>query len=181
MSQIDWSKAPEWADEVGKNPWLELAWIGDKGYSYFIGNGGVVGWLAPRALHRDNFCRVESRPCKWTGEGLPPVGVRIEAKHKNAQADWARPGFYETEVVAIGKQLVIFEADGSGHEKVGRLADYIFRPIRTPEQIAAEKRSRAIDEMCKECGYDGGGASFYTCAGLYDAGYRKFEIVENEE
>lgn len=144
MSQIDWSKAPEDATHHGRGEdccyWAKC--IGDQQYFINIARWDNGKWKEVTERYDEAF--LTSRPkSEWTGEGLPPVGVRIEAKHKNAQADWARPGFYETEIVAIGKQLVIFEADGSGHEKVGRLADYIFRPIRTPEQIAAEQRRKS--------------------------------------
>lgn len=110
----------------------------------------------------------------WDGEGLPPIGIPIEAKHKNAQPDWARPGFYETVIVAIGKQLVIFEADGNGGEKVGTLSDYIFRPIRTAEQIAAEEREATLTDIALLMGKDPERPMIREMAAiLWDAGYRK--------
>lgn len=55
--------------------------------------------------------------------------------------------------------------------------------IRTPEQIAAEEREKAIAEMVYGgCGCDQGDGTttaFAICGLLYDAGYRRFEIVES--
>lgn len=119
-------------------------------------------------------------PQPWNGEGLPPVGVRIEVKHKDARKDWARPDFYEATLSAVGKQLVIFaaEEDGNGCEHAGRIDEYLFRPIRTPEQIAAEDRRKEIATLVQHICADGA----FDCddpevsaasAKIYDAGYRK--------
>lgn len=105
---------------------------------------------------------------EWTGEGMPPVGVEIEVKHKDATPEWARPDFYKAEIVAIGKQLVIFAAESTGCETVGKIEDYEFRPVRTPEQIAAEKRDAAIKEMQRLVG----SCNTFPFAALYDYGYR---------
>jgi hypothetical protein len=51
----------------------------------------------------------------------------------------------------------------------------VFRPIRTPEQIATEERENAINAMIDIVMTDNIRSN---CADLYDAGYRKFEIVE---
>lgn len=46
-------------------------------------------------------------------------------------------------------------------------------PIRTAEQVAAEEREKAIKEMMMH-GVDAGDSTIeYSCAALYDAGYRK--------
>jgi hypothetical protein len=54
-----------------------------------------------------------------------------------------------------------------------------FRPIKTAEQIAAEERLQAIDEMQRDSGWQGkgGGCPF---AALYDKGYRKPEGANHE-
>ena len=49
-----------------------------------------------------------------------------------------------------------------------------FRHIRTPEQIAADARRKAIDEMVKALGMDEPGtAEYIRCGLIYDAGFRK--------
>jgi hypothetical protein len=51
-----------------------------------------------------------------------------------------------------------------------------FRPIRTPEQIAAEEREKAIDAMNKLVGDIEKIPTWRDAlAALYDAGYRKTE------
>lgn len=94
-----------------------------------------------------DYCNA-NKPCEevkpeWDGEGLPPVGVKCLIKHKNATKDWAKPDFHETTVVAYGEELAIFN-DGvscnGGLESVGKISDYLFRPIKSP-------RDKAIDEM----------------------------------
>lgn len=147
---IDWSKAPEGAthwDPIDGNYLKQICGLAFMWY----GGGtkwGPKTWQYPEDL--STMPRLIARPAAWNGEGLPPVGVKIEISHKNAQPDWANPGFRETKIVAMGEQLMILEPDGSGHEKVAKIADYHFRPLRTPEQIAAEERQKEIDGMVYE-------------------------------
>lgn len=56
-----------------------------------------------------------------------------------------------------------------------------FRPIRTPEQIAAEERDKAIEGMIADTNILTGIMSDrrIMAGQLYDAGYRKFKIVDN--
>lgn len=109
-------------------------------------------------------------PKEWTGEGLPPVGTVCEMQ--NAIGIWR-----EVEIFAHFKGNV-FGWDG------GELINYFsndpheFRPIRTPEQIAAEERETELNRMVATVSMLDKGWARKVCAGLYDAGYRKFEIVE---
>ncbi|MOA09956.1 hypothetical protein D3C78_1298210 [compost metagenome] len=49
-----------------------------------------------------------------------------------------------------------------------------FRPVRTPEQIKAEEREKAIVEMAETMhAAIGFGVNRADCEALYDAGYRK--------
>lgn len=118
----------------------------------------------------------------WSGEGPPPVGVEIEVKHKDATPEWARPDFYKSEIVAIGKQLVIFAAESTGCETVGKIEDYEFRPVRTTEQIAADERLHKIRDACTAISktldrfkndIPGGGAARAVIEAMIDAGYAK--------
>lgn len=101
-------------------------------------------WCNTFNANPEMYAPIQTEP-EWMGGGMPPVGVEIEVKHKDATPEWARPDFYKTEIVAIGKQLVIFAAEATGCETVGKIEDYEFRPVRTPEQIAAEKVSNQLD------------------------------------
>lgn len=127
------------------------------------------------------YVPIQAEP-EWSGEGLPPVGVEIEVKHKDATPEWARPDFYKAEIVAIGKQLVIFAAEANGCETVGKIEDYEFRPVRTPDQIAADDRLHKIRDACTAISktldrfkndIPGGGAARAVIEAMIDAGYAK--------
>ncbi|AWE83610.1 hypothetical protein CSB95_3009 [Pseudomonas aeruginosa] len=49
----------------------------------------------------------------------------------------------------------------------------LFRPIRTPEQIAAEEREKAVGDMAMSI--QGVPYQYPTLYALYDAGYRRQE------
>lgn len=107
---------------------------------------------------------------EWNGEGLPPVGCPFELRMTNDVWIAAMP-------TAYGKKHMLFE-DESGEERIEYISKIQARPIRTPEQIAAEKREKAIIEM-KEV-FLRGASVFWKGArlgieALYDAGYRKQE------
>ena len=131
-------------------------------YSYADGD-----WVRFIDAEPETYIPIQAEP-EWSGGGMPPVGVEIEVKHKDATPEWARPDFYKAEIVAIGKQLVIFAAESTGCETVGKIEDYEFRPVRTTEQIAAEKRDAAIKEMQRLVG----SCNTFPFAELYDYGYR---------
>ena len=50
-----------------------------------------------------------------------------------------------------------------------------YRPFRTPEQIAAEEREKALDAMVATSPLLDKGWSRLVCKALYDAGYRRVE------
>ncbi len=176
---IDWSKAPFDAEAgTAKSDHYFAAWYrrdGNGQVQQICHEAGFKEWTWMGG-RKDFPVGSELRPkavVPWSGEGLPPVGVPIEAKNKNARPGWARSGFYETVIVAIGKQLVIFEADGNGSEKVGKLSDYIFRPIRTAEQIAAEERAAAVEDMWNTYWKPEPQTAKEALGLLWDAGWRK--------
>lgn len=116
---------------------------------------------------REHDCIQRPTTPSWTGEGLPPVGVVCEA---NFVGRWT-----EFEMRYYGESYVIFK---TYYEVQRTRIDFDtcgvkFRPIRTPEQIAADARVAAIDAMVKECPYPGSTSTRLDCAALYDAGYRK--------
>lgn len=131
-------------------------------------------------IDSDVFELVDNK-IEWTGGGMPPVGVEIEVKHKDATPEWARPDFYKTEIVALGKQLVIFAAEATGCETVGKIEDYEFRPVRTPDQIAAMERSLACDRIygiITGSGVERKGNTSDMAEALYDAGLRFVEVTK---
>lgn len=183
MSQIDWSKAPEDATHHGRGDdccyWAKQV----DGKQYFI---NIARWDSGRwkeVTERYDVEFLTSRPkSEWTGEGLPPVGLTCEFmwnyKREGSEYVKARVLFHDG-----GSAVVrILEGEGKGSIRESRGGDCgahpIFKLIRTPEQIAAEQREKSIAEMCEVTGDK---ITLRSAEALYDAGYRKFEIVENEE
>ena len=171
MSKVDWSKAPEgathWMPE--SRYWQEGFWKREGEANYFF----VCGEWACSGARPFGHPAMVKRPAtpQWNGEGLPPVGASVE---------WFSPvyGWLGGRVVGHdGAVAVISHSDGYTGCHLHEV-----RPIRTPEQLAAEARERAIRDMvfgACGCEPDGGNTSvFILCELLYDAGYRKLEQPE---
>ena len=117
------------------------------------------------ALEEARMIRSE-QVVEWNGEGLPPVGTVCESVCGGIVR--------KVEVLAVGKKNV-FLIEG-GEEKMFSIeGTRTFRPIRTPEQIAAEERELAINAMIDTLGHPTAILMRESILGaLYDAGYRKF-------
>ena len=102
---------------------------------------------------------------EWCGEGVPPIGTICEYYCSEGD-EWRK-----CEVVAyyLSNTVAVDVLDSSAvclHFGLG-----LFRPVRTPEQIAEEERLAAIDEMMD---FVGSYSTLRDAMGLlYDAGYRK--------
>ncbi|MBF0675554.1 hypothetical protein [Pseudomonas sp.] len=173
--QVDWSKAPEGATHWGpqSESYCE-AW-------YEVEGGRIVSYLPadsePKAMepadngeffyhHIDDLVE---RPSAWTGEGLPPVGAVCEVDIE---------GWHICEVIAHFQQrcgmVAAFTIEVSDGAKIlDAYGEGSFRPIRTPEQIAAEERAKAIDEMWSVYWQMHAPTAKEALGLLYDAGYRK--------
>jgi hypothetical protein len=168
LIDIDWSKAPEDATHHGRGEdccyWAKCV----DGQQYFINISGWDNGNWKPVTERYDYAFLTARPkSEWTGEGLPPVGVEFEWRY--VYHAWKRG-----EALYIGSVYVILK--DCNEEQHYYLRDMQFRPIRTPEQIAAEERDRCVQKMAKELEEsDHKHGSLYA---LYDLGYRKFEIVE---
>ncbi|MFJ2456393.1 hypothetical protein ACIOWK_32615 [Pseudomonas protegens] len=182
--EIDWREAPAHATHwCPGNAKIEAGWVhysgGQRGefYSCYANKGlehipDFPEWRKSRLIPRPS-------EATWTGEGLPPVGAALEAGFAcEGFKIWHRgvcvavgedpEGREDFCVVQFGKKLAQYSVEGRR-----------MRPIRTPEQIAAEEREKIVKEMqavvqSAELGYMKG---LYA---LYDAGYRKFEIVDGD-
>jgi hypothetical protein len=111
------------------------------------------------------FCMPEETAIPWTGEGLPPVGSMCITTR----------GDYEREVLILchGEKRVFVRDQVDGEEWGLLIEGRDFRPVLTPEQIAAEERLKAIDEMAAVYKSNYEGHVKDGCQALYDAGYRK--------
>jgi len=165
MTDIDWSKAPEgathWMQESSE--WLKGFWkcVGAANYFYEKGEwvfSGGKPFGHPKLIARPSPA--------WSGEGLPPAGVVCEAFYMGQPQGVVS--------VRYSGQCMILWSEDRKSEQCGQADDYLFKPIRTSEQIAADEREAAVAEML---GLFGGTDSrdTYLMQRLYDAGYRKQE------
>ena len=183
MIKIDWRMAPEWADGHGLIAFQGFTevWISAEQYSVVGREGGPYPWGGGKGDTRHNHTRgqvqyITPRPARWDGEGLPPVGQKIEMKHKRSTEEWARPDFHEVTITAMGKQLFMVTYRDDGDENCGHLNEYEFRPLSTPEERVAEERKRSARQMCLDAGHESPTPGQINMGlKLYDAGYRKQE------
>ncbi|MBS9732737.1 hypothetical protein ACP0I9_12100 [Pseudomonas aeruginosa] len=114
----------------------------------------------------EDVWEIVERPATWSGQGLPPVGTVCEWHESDG---WA---YTESKVVAYTDDglFVCMQKPGRRPE-VLRIDNCEFRPLRTPEQIAAEEREKAIEEMC----FAEETLTVKQAKALYDAGYRRQE------
>lgn len=117
---------------------------------------------------------------EWNGEGLPPVGAVCENQFPPS-------GWKKVKIIAHDEVKAVFRLDDGYQESYfgGSVGD--FRLIRTPEQIAAEERDREIADLYFTINWNEGRETWPIIssgrkadyAKAIDAGYRKFEIVDN--
>lgn len=109
---------------------------------------------------------------QWDGEGVPPAGTVCELRMTAAGSDWAR-----AEIKFASRNVIVWDWEGESPIN-GLCTGYIhtvqFRPIRTPEQIAADERRAAVAEMADIARMATGMiCNLADFQALYDAGYRK--------
>ncbi|QLG95304.1 hypothetical protein HZF02_26685 [Pseudomonas yamanorum] len=110
-------------------------------------------------------------PPPWTGEGLPPVGIEIEAfmmRNMHDTYEWRRAKVVHGGIPGSEREILVFDLESTAPAWVDE-----FRPIRTPEQIAFEARDNAVKEMLAvwNAGFEGHVKDGLYA--LYDANYRK--------
>ncbi|HBP6808474.1 hypothetical protein AO954_32760 [Pseudomonas aeruginosa] len=101
----------------------------------------------------------------WDGQGLPPTGLLVEWK-AGLDHEWRR-----VTVLAYANGDAWLQPEDGGSFIVGNPAN--FRRIRTPEQIAAEEREKAVGDMAMSI--QGVPYQYPTLYALFDAGYRRQE------
>ena len=146
MEQIDWSKAPEGATHAR---YVRTEICGRHLVDFFKKSGSRFEyWNIKHADWRDACSSVHEcveKPPVWSGTGLPPVGIEFEWRYGDHA--WKTGS-----ALYIGSVYVILkERDDEQHYY---LRDMQFRPIRTPEQIAAEQRNaaqKAIQDLILSC------------------------------
>lgn len=103
----------------------------------------------------------------WGSEGLPPIGTVCEYTTSLASNEW-----HKCEVVAHYNESVV-ALDTSNLLPVF-MHPMMFRPIKTPEQIAEEEREKTIEDMFEIVMT--GTSIRHGVEALYDEGYRKTEV-----
>lgn len=168
LKEVDWSKAPVGATHY--NVACKWPWLKETPASYFCGRWIEYSVDSYEAAMK-HFNNAVKRPQEWDGEGLPPVGTVCEyLKHAKYKTTWIK-----VRVVFIGGNLIVFEHGANSNEFSEQITEVSFRPIKTPEQIAAEERLHDIDEMMGVGNWHSRTFKDVISA-LYDAGYRKTDV-----
>lgn len=153
--------------------WAKRA--GDNWYWWPM-NGSPLepGWRPYRDPATRNFIKIER---EWNGEGLPPAGAFCESLWNESRNEWFRAKIFGAN--EHGQPIFRWEEGPKKYEyQASPLTGFrdkpYFRPIRTPEQIAAEEREKHISDICMIFDRDPSSPTNRNhAARLYDAGYRK--------
>lgn len=167
MVDIDWTKAPEGATQyvVGSiRPWERIF---DGQLSYFNG----ADWYQLRMREGSEEMQIIERPQPthaWNGTGLPPVGTVCEYKRNDVayRQEWVK-----VTLKYAGVEVTVLELFSNGSEYVEPSPSCIFRPTRTPEQIAADEREAAIEVIRLDLNLDEDHG--YIARRVHSAGYLK--------
>ncbi|HBO2573072.1 TPA: hypothetical protein L4I29_005201 [Pseudomonas aeruginosa] len=162
---IDWSKAPEGCIGAFSRIISKTAFfVFSKRPSDYMSREGYEGEGEDGPYHVfSEYWEWIDKP--WDGQGLPPIGTVCEYRHMI----W--PEYRPCEIRYISEESLVAYDDAQ--EQFYRTCDMLFRPIRTPEQIAAEEREKAVGDMAMSI--QGVPYQYPTLYALYDAGYRRQE------
>ncbi|MBX5689026.1 hypothetical protein ISD91_27480 [Pseudomonas aeruginosa] len=184
---IDWSKAPSsathylpeqkdlgweacWYKKDG-DKWLVLncARLEKRGHMEWVVDDSEVDKFVPLLVPRSAFSS------EWNGQGLPPVGTVCIVEPHNTMWGFSSTSGYERKILAYYGEYVWL-----GHAETPlettRIDKVDFRPIRPPEQIAAEERSKECDRIFVILSsVEREGNRSDMAEALYDAGYRRQE------
>lgn len=163
--QIDWSEAPADATHYqAATHGVFECWL-KPGHAVRVSRG-EPDWREDD--YADDLIATSAIKRPWSGEGLPPVGVVCEMHYCG---EWEK-----TEILCIGVKHVFIRqiaVTGEAFECSLNLSACQFRPIRTPEQIAADEREAAIKEMTANHAKNSDALAGWA-AYVYDTlGYRK--------
>jgi len=145
-----------WSLWGGEQKWIETACAPE--------------WLAAAAEP------IEGVP-QWQGpeDGLPPVGT-VCAVLNSALGS---PKWERCTILYSGKRRIMYDSE-SCEERVAFIEDLKFRKARTPEQIKAEQREKAVANLAAVIRDSGWESPEILAAYLDSHGYGKFEIVDGQ-
>ncbi|MFU3925856.1 hypothetical protein ACM7G2_28660 [Pseudomonas aeruginosa] len=156
---IDWSKAPEgcigaFARIISKTAFFVFS----KRPSDYSSREGYEGEGEDGPYHVfSEYWEWIDKP--WDGQGLPPVGTNCEYRSND--------GWLQCEVVAHRNNAAVVL---NHHYEADFVPPQDLRPLRTPEQIAADEREKAVGDMAMSI--QGVPYQYPTLYALYDAGWR---------
>lgn len=116
----------------------------------------------------------------WAGEGLPPVGIDCETLWSSTTGEYV-----SVKVLAHDEDRAVVrfttgsrkgEYDSDQQRTQYESALPIFRPIRTPEQIAADERQAGIQSLLETFNANFEGHVLDGLSAIWDAGYRKVTL-----
>lgn len=162
---IDWDEAPEGFDyalttspEWGGAPEYKGTVLFAKKTetsTYFECSDGTYPCVGPGCWEV-----VATRPQKWNGEGIPPIGSKVEFYSDDFENEdyWNKDLTNGCEVEIIAhitsnvsqreEDLAVFVFEYShGNRQVEQAVACCFRPIKTKEQIAAEERESEVSHI----------------------------------
>lgn len=161
---IDWSKAPKgfpiWLEDIrpsARNGEIRdrSSWAKDDDGEYAL-YGVTSGWWSKSREGLDFISH--QKPAQYNGDGLPPVGTYVVV-HDDGSLMYGHSESGE----------VLAHVDGCAVIRMSYgLGCFLPRCLRTLEQIEAEEREAAIQDLIKVTCINHGEA-----ARVYDAGYRK--------
>ena len=139
MSEINWNEAPEGATHWATLDDLINRWHMLKGGSlYFFSSRRR--WIKYEkdtsyvmAIRESLIPRSEEE--KWNGEGLPPAGTVCEVLNTSMM----HSEYEECMIHWIGDYSVVYTSEDSFSEKVAKIVDLVFRPIKTEEEKAVDE------------------------------------------
>lgn len=177
--EVDWDIAPDGATHY--NVSCASPWLKGTPASYFNDVKEVwIEYKSDDSLWEDHFFNAVKRPQEmeneeWDGSGVPPVGTVCE---------------YQLNGGVWFMCKIIYVLSGSDdcfvawcdHLRTDQFLTFSsrryklqLRKIKTPEQIEAEERLLAIDEMV-DLAQRSGSIFKDVMSALYDVGYRKHRL-----
>lgn len=181
MTAINWALAPEATHYApqrvqGSDFWCASFVRMEDGVvvKAWVLSDGVIGRVIESpSVTCELIERLIPRPVEWDGQGLPPVGTMCE--HKRVH-EWNKVEVFAVKPNYNGSQTALFTYESGCWG--GCAEPSLFRPIRTPEQIAADERLAAINYMEIDAGisgsaFDGDPEARVWIKNLIDKGWRK--------
>lgn len=169
MINIDWSYAPPGAEHFHKGDilyrphWRKSGFYCDLGLEAF-------GWIKDTYPSPINECIERPQPKPWSGpeDGLPPVSTICEYRLEPSNQWHECEILYHIKHAHDEDPRAVVWNEHLGFDQVSG-SNWRFRPILTPDQVAADKRETAIREIMDVADVD----CRVTAARLVDAGFKR--------